>query len=181
MQCIRSRECVGEHTKLQLISDSSKSELHTPGTAWTSLVRTKKGMFRSIIWEQFSLFPVATHLAHCPYLIWGKVLPQVHLHILAKAGSSMRVSGRFAEHIANSFYDPLLLWGAHSFMTFEEPFYLYIVGEVSLTSRIKDVIILSIYPRQRLFPLCPCQYLFPKNAREKQATVANKDRLQLLT
>ena len=66
------------------------------------------------------------------------------MHILAKAGSSMRVSGRFAEHIANSFYDPLLLWGAHSFMTFEEPFYLYIVGEVSLTSRIKDVIILHL-------------------------------------
>ena len=115
MQCIRSRECVGEHTKLQLISDSSKSELHTPRAAWTSLVRSKKGMFRSLIWEQFSLFPLATHLAHCPYLIGGKVLPQVHLHILAKAGSSMRVSGRFAEHIANSFYDPLLLWVAHSF------------------------------------------------------------------
>ena len=48
------------------------------------------------------------------------------------------------------------------FMTLEEPFYLYIAREVSLTSRIKDVIILSVYPSRDYFLFVPANIFFLK-------------------
>lgn len=78
----------------------------------------------------------------------------MHLYILAKVGSSMSVSGRFAEHMGRLVPIP--------FMTLEEPFYLYIAREVSLTSRIKDVIILSVYPSRDYFLFVPANIFFLK-------------------
>ena len=59
-----------------------------------------------------SLWPIIMlPLALCPYLVWLGVLPSVCTHLLAKADSSMWVSGRLAGHIMSItpfLFDP---WG----------------------------------------------------------------------
>ena len=49
--------------------------------------------FESLIWGISSRFPLASHLALSPYLVYLRVLPCVREHLLAKMDSSERPYG----------------------------------------------------------------------------------------
>ena len=65
-----------------------------------------------------------------------------------------------------------LLWGGTlSFLTPKEAFCTYVVGQISLTSRMRNMCSLYILSGQDSAPLCPCHYCYLK--------VSTGDKVQL--
>ena len=97
-------------------------EEHTGGLGVSHVLL---GWLKLLMLGQFSGFPLANHLAPCPYVVWLRALSNVRAYLLAKMDSSARVSRRLAGHIMG--------WHPFPSLTPEDLFCVYVVWEVFLT------------------------------------------------